>query len=114
MVLASGKAIDKIFRNGSRVKVEFIDGTEDEVPHYTVTFVREPQTAAQKELILNLFESADGKRWQRVAGNPRIAAAHVPLGWVPLDWVDVLRELLQEGRVGIQEFEDAAYLVKKG
>lgn len=106
-----GKAIEKVSRKGVAVTVDFIDHTRDVVPHYVAVFIREPRCEAQKNAILDMTDDRRARKWRSVAGNPDIQEPHIPLGWVPVDWVDVLRELLVEGRIRIQESEDSALLI---
>jgi hypothetical protein len=63
-----------------------------------------PTREAQKELIMNLFDSQ-----QTIGGQP-----YFPLGVISLRWKDALKELVTAGRVEIIEFgHDSILLVMK-
>lgn len=106
-----GKAVEKVSRNGVSVTVDFIDNTRDVIPHYVAVFVREPKCEAQKNVILEMTDDKRARKWRSVAGSSDIQNPHIPLGWIPVDWVDVLRELLAEGRIEIRESRDSALLI---
>lgn len=107
-----GKAVGRVHRKGFSVTVDFIDNTRDVIPHYVAVFVREPRREAQKNVILDMIDDRRGRKWRNVAGHPDIQDSHIPLGWIPVDWVDVLRDLLAEGRIEIREIDGDAFLVK--
>lgn len=109
-----GKAVEDIDRQGSRISVKYTDGTKRIVSRYIAAFVREPMLDAQKNFIVGLLHSKNGKKWRNVAGLDSIDKPHVPLGWVPMTWVEALRELVIEKRVSIVETQETAYLVEEG
>lgn len=108
-----GKAIEKVSDKGNSRTIDFVDGTRDTVLHFVPVFVRVPRFAAQKNVLLDMIDDRRARKWRSVAGRPLIKNPHIPLGWVPPDWVDVLRELHTEGRVSIKEFDDQFYLVRE-
>lgn len=109
-----GKAIRDVRRNGVAVTVDFIDNTRDIIPHYVAVFVREPKHEAQKNMVLDMIDDRRARKWRSVAGCSKIVEPHIPLGWIPITWLEVLRELLAENKIEIREFGDKAYLIRKG
>lgn len=102
---AGPRGVARVERLGSSVHVEYLDGTEDYVPAHAAAYVQRADRPAQKRHIMEMFDSRTGRLWRRSGGRPEIEEPHVPLGWVPLDWKNALRELLDEGRVQVVEFE---------
>jgi hypothetical protein len=76
---------------------------------------------SEREALEQILETDRARELIAEGGRPEIFGPHVPLSWVPREWVDTLKDLLTQGVYGIVQlpsttdgWPDELYLITRG